>query len=105
MLRLRLVTTKRFCLEPDPPPPRNLYAGLGKGRRVSSKYDDYHRNADYCLRMALSASSDEYRASWLAVAQSWLRMIPPDRVKTAQQIFDEYVQAHGTGQDDSTSSH
>ena len=72
---------------------------------MGSKYDEYHRNADYCLQMALSASNDEYRASWLGVAQSWLQMIPPDRIKNAEQIFEEHLRVHGTGQDGSTSSH
>jgi hypothetical protein len=55
---------------------------------VSSKYEEYHRTADHCLQMALNAADDNYRASWLRLAQGWLQMIPSDQIKIGEWRVD-----------------
>jgi hypothetical protein len=72
---------------------------------VSTKYDYFHRNADDCLQMALVASSDAYRVSWLKVAQAWLEMIPADQIEIATQTFDAAVRREATHGKDFDSSH
>ena len=72
---------------------------------MSSKYDHFHHNADDCLQMALVASSDGYRVSWLNLAQAWLQMIPPDQIKTAARTFDDAVRREATHGKDYDSSH
>jgi hypothetical protein len=72
---------------------------------VSGKYDEYHRNADDCLQMALTASSDIYRVSWLKLAQAWLQMIPADHLKIAKQTYESIVRLKATHGKDSKSSH
>jgi hypothetical protein len=72
---------------------------------VSGKYDEYHRNADDCLQMALTASSDTYRVSWLKLAQAWLHMIPADQLKIAKQTYDSIVRLKATHRKDFKSPH
>jgi hypothetical protein len=45
---------------------------------VSDKYEEYRRNAMVCERMSRTTSSQDIRASWLRLAESWLRMVPQD---------------------------
>ena len=72
---------------------------------MSSKYDEYHRNADDCLQMALTASNDTYRVSWLKLAQAWLQMIPADHALIAKETFEAIVEAKATHRKDPKSSH
>ena len=72
---------------------------------MSGKYDEYHRNADDCLQMALTASSDSYRVSWLKLAQAWLQMIPTDQLKLAKATYDSVVRLKATHGKDTKSSH
>jgi len=50
--------------------------------------DHYQHEADDALQMALFARTNEYRVSWLNVAQGWLRMIPQDQIQLALNDFD-----------------
>jgi hypothetical protein len=72
---------------------------------VSFKYEEYHRNADDCLQMALTVSSDHYRASWLRLAQAWLQMIPADQLKTAKETYQAIVRLRTASAKDLKSSH
>lgn len=72
---------------------------------MSSKYDEYHRTADDCLQMALTASTDAYRVSWLKLAQAWLQMIPADQLKIAEWAYEDIVRAKATHGPNSSSSH
>jgi hypothetical protein len=40
------------------------------------KYQEYLRNADVCVRLSKKTSNDEFKASWLKLAQAWLEMVP-----------------------------
>ena len=72
---------------------------------MSVKYDEYQRNADDCLQMALTVSSDRYRASWLKLAQAWLQMIPADQLKSAKETYEAIVRLRTTHGKDLNSSH
>jgi len=72
---------------------------------VSVKYEEYRRNADDCLQMALTVSSDSYRVSWLKLAQAWLQMIPADQLKTAKETYEAIVHLRATHAKDLKSSH
>ncbi len=72
---------------------------------MSAKYDEYHRNADDCLQMALTVMSDSYRVSWLKLAQAWLQMIPPDQLKSAKETYEAIVRLRTTHGKDTKSSH
>jgi hypothetical protein len=72
---------------------------------VSVKYDEYHRNADDCLQMALTVTSNGYRVSWLKLAQAWLQMIPPDQLKSARETHQAIIRLRATHANDLKSSH
>jgi hypothetical protein len=72
---------------------------------VSVKYEEYRHNADHCLQMALTVSSDSYRVSWLKLAQAWLQMIPADQLKTAKETYEAIVHLRATHAKDLKSSH
>ena len=72
---------------------------------VSVKYEEYRRNADHCLQMALTVSSDSYRVSWLKLAQAWLQMIPADQLKTAKEAHEAIARLPATYGKDSKSPH
>lgn len=55
--------------------------------------------------MADRSISDVDKAAWLKVVQSWLRLIRKKPLSTQQTEFDAQKKAHGTGQDNSESSH
>ncbi|MEA2823592.1 MAG: hypothetical protein QOF03_74 [Alphaproteobacteria bacterium] len=78
--------------------------GLGV---MSSKYEEYCRNAMVCESMSHTTSSQSIRASWLKLAESWLRMIPEDSSldETTHKSFDLAAQRTGTGQENSKRSH
>jgi len=65
---------------------------------LSSKYQEYHRAADHCLQMALNAANDQYRVSWLKLAQGWLQMIPSDLVKIDEWTLDAVRRAKSNSQ-------
>ena len=69
-----------------------------------SKSDEYRANADECQKMARLAKHPGEKATWLQMAQDWLRMIPqPKPSPTAK--FDAAEKAQGTGQEKSASDH
>jgi hypothetical protein len=78
--------------------------GLGV---VSSKYEEYCRNAMVCESMSHSTSSESIKDSWLKLAESWLQMIPQDSSfdEAPYKSFDLAAQRTGTGQENSKSSH
>jgi len=55
--------------------------------------------------MALTVSSDRYRASWLKLAQAWLQMIPSDQLKSAKETYEAIVRLRTTHGKDLNSSH
>jgi hypothetical protein len=75
---------------------------------VSSKYEEYRRNAMACERMSHTTPGEELKGSWLRLAESWLRMIPHDSSfadETAHQSVDLAAHPTGSGQADSKRSH
>jgi hypothetical protein len=80
-------------------------SGLGI---MSSKHEEYRRNAMVCERMSHTTPSEELKGSWLKLAESWLRMIPHESSfgdDTAHSSFDLAAQRTGTGQENSKRSH
>ena len=54
---------------------------------MSSRDEEYRRNAMVCERMSHTTSNENIRASWLKIAESWLRMIPEES-PSDQHSFD-----------------
>jgi len=73
-------------------------------RVVDEKSEEYRRNAMVCESMSRTTSSERIRASWLKLAESWLRMIPPDS-PFADDAFDATIRSRGLRQTDSKRSH
>ena len=71
---------------------------------VSDKSEEYRRNAMVCESMSHTTTSEAIRASWLRLAESWLRMIPPD-LPSAEGAFDVTMRSPGARQRDSKRSH
>ena len=69
-----------------------------------SKSDQYRAQAEECERMARKALSPDDKATWLKMAEDWLRLIRPPR-RSASDRFDAAEKAQGTGQDKSISEH
>ena len=69
-----------------------------------SKSDEYRANAAECERMARQSRHPGEKATWLQMAQDWLRMIPKAR-QSASEKFDTAEQAQGTGQTRSAVQH
>jgi hypothetical protein len=69
-----------------------------------SKDDEYRKYAREAQERAERTTSPLDKASWLRVAQGWLSLIRKPR-PSAEQSFDDSVQARGTGQDTSKDSH
>ena len=67
---------------------------------MSSRDEEYRRNAMVCERMSHTTSNENIRASWLKLAESWLRMIPEES-PSDQHSFDLASQPDGTRQADS----
>src|SRR5258706_14404447 len=88
------------------PAPRNLGRMIGRFGLgvVSDKSEEYRRNAMVCESMSHTTSSENIRASWLRLAESWLRMIPPDS-PFANDAFDATIRSRGLRQTDSKRSH
>jgi hypothetical protein len=69
-----------------------------------SKSDEYRANADECQKMARLAKHPGEKATWLQMAQDWLRMIKQPG-PSASDKFDAAEQAQGTRQERSDSEH
>ena len=69
-----------------------------------SNDDDYRKQATDAQQMADRSIRPLDKAAWLRIAQSWLRLIRKPR-RTEAEGFQDHVQAKGTGQKDSDSSH
>jgi hypothetical protein len=48
---------------------------------MDSKYEEYQRNADVCVRLS-QTSNEKFRPAWLKLAQAWMGMIPPEQGQT-----------------------
>jgi hypothetical protein len=49
--------------------------------------DDYQKKADQCLRMANTAKDADEKATWLQIAEGWLRLLEDARcAPSAMQI-------------------
>ena len=68
------------------------------------KSDEYRANAAECERMARQSRHAGEKATWLQMAQDWLRMIPKAR-QSASDRFDTAEMAQGTGQERSKAQH
>ena len=64
---------------------------------VMSKSDEYRANAEDCQRMSRGAWNPTDKATWLQMAEDWLRMIPPPD-RSASDKFDAAENTSGTGQ-------
>ena len=63
---------------------------------MSTRNQEYQRQADAALQMALTARTQEYRLSWLKVAESWLRMVPADEITIELSEIDAAAGNRGT---------
>ena len=68
------------------------------------KSDEYRAHAEECQRMARRARNPADKATWLAMAEDWLRMLPKQR-QSASDRFDAAEKAQGTGQTRSDAEH
>ncbi len=67
--------------------------------------DDYYREqAKDAEDFADRAISPVDKASWLRIAQGWMRLVARP-LGTPSQYFDEETKKRGTGQEDSGASH
>jgi hypothetical protein len=71
---------------------------------VSEKNEEYRRNAMVCESMSRTTSSENIRASWLKLAESWLRMIEPESL-SEEEAFDATMRRRGIRQEDFRRSH
>ena len=71
---------------------------------VMSKSDEYRANTEECQRMARRSRNPADKATWLAMAEDWLRMIPLPKQSKADS-FDAAEKAQGTGQQRSDAEH
>ena len=69
-----------------------------------SKSDEYSANAAECQKMARLSRNPSDKATWLQMAEDWLRMLPKPR-RSASEKFDDAEKAKGTRQNKSTSEH
>ena len=70
-----------------------------------SKDEDYLRNAEECQRMATASKSVPERLSWLALTESWLRLLLGFRPTPHLDTFDAELKGRGTQQELSHLSH
>jgi hypothetical protein len=73
------------------------------GESMTGKEDKYRQYAEEAQALAEKAISERDKASWLKIAQSWLRLLP-QRTPTAEERFEVDVRERGTGQDTSDAS-
>jgi hypothetical protein len=71
---------------------------------VMSKSDEYRANAEECERMARRSRNPADKATWLAMAEDWMRMIKQPRL-SALDRFDAAEKARGTHQAQSDAEH
>ena len=71
---------------------------------MSSKSEEYRRNAMVCERMSHTTSNEDIRASWLRLAESWLQMIPQES-PSEQHSFDLASEPNGSREADSKQPH
>jgi hypothetical protein len=69
-----------------------------------SKADEYRANAAECQRMAGMTNNPAEKATWLGMAEHWLRMIPKQS-KTPAEKFDAAEAKQGTHQTQSKAEH
>jgi hypothetical protein len=69
-----------------------------------SKSGEYRANAAECQRMARLARNPSDKATWLQMAEDWLRMIQQPRQSKSDK-FDAAEKAQGTGQERSDGEH
>ena len=66
---------------------------------MADRDDQYFRQqAEEAQKQAERSVSDLDRASWLRIAQSWLRLIKSDKA-SREEAFDEAERKQGTHQD------
>ena len=71
-----------------------------------SNDDQYLHNATEAQRQANAAHSDHDKASWLHIAQGWLSLLRgPKKPSDSDEGFSEKLEAKGTKQECSDSSH
>ncbi len=64
--------------------------------------DEYERQARECARMAKNSISEVDRASWLRIAQEWMRLLRTSRGNESQQV-DQKDWTKPSARDSSTS--
>jgi hypothetical protein len=69
-----------------------------------SKSDEYRANAEECERMARISRNPADKATWLGIAEEWMRMIKQPRL-SASDKFDAAEKAQGTHQTRSEAEH
>ena len=72
-----------------------------RNRWFVSKYTD---RAEECRRMALRARTEAERVSWLALAESWLRMFQAANATSAEETLEARETALGSDQSKAPSS-
>jgi hypothetical protein len=72
-------------------------------RGMSTKDEEYLRQAQNAEKQAHSAKLHTEREAWLRIAQGWMSMVRK-RPQTATESFDAQSKAVGTGQEDSEAS-
>jgi hypothetical protein len=70
----------------------------------TNKADEYRANAAECELMASISRHAGEKATWLQMAQHWLRMIRQDNTPTFER-FDAAERSQGTGQAPSRAEH
>lgn len=70
---------------------------------MADQLEKYRQYAEEAQALAENAISDRDKASWLKIAQSWLRLLPR-RTPTAEERFEADVRQRSTGQDTSDTS-
>ena len=71
---------------------------------MSPLYREYRAQAEYSMKMAEKAPSEEMRADWLKLAAKWLAMVP-HRERSEHERFETNAQRNGTGHSNSSMSH
>ena len=72
--------------------------------RVMDKDDEYRKFAQEAKDLADNSRNPTDKASWLKIAESWLRMLSKEK-RTLPETFDDTVRERGTGQQKSDQSH
>jgi hypothetical protein len=78
--------------------------GFFSAEAEMNKSDKYRAQAEECLSMARKAVNPDDKATWLKMAEDWLRLIRPPR-QSASDKFDAAEKAQGTHQKKSDAEH